>query len=213
MKNNNIILIGGAVLGTAALAYFLIKKIRGQQESDIYTPQIPNISNPPIKETPSVLDDMPKIDVVFPDNQTETLQNGNSLAQRANNPGALFWDGSTDWQGLDKSKTKSGQIIYFIDVDKGVRAQCMVLKSYKKKHGINTLAKVFERYAPKGHGDNDPSVYAKIVADKMRIGVNDIIDLDGNRTLLAGVAYHIHGVEAGYYWVPRSLFISWANKV
>lgn len=233
--SNNLLLIGGAALGAAALAYFLTKKIKANSSSDVYVrpdSSVSGLDNTVSIPLPDGSDGVlggaiaggaiggavaqgktPVIEFSFPDTQLEELKNGNALSQRAKNPGAVFWDGSSDWQGMDKSKTKKNQIIYFTDEEKGIRCCCMVLKNYKKKHGIDTLQKVFERYAPSGHGANNPLYYAEYIADKLRIGINDKIDLDGNRTLLAAVAYHIHSMEAGYYWLPRTLFIKWAKAV
>lgn len=149
----------------------------------------------------------------FKSSPQESLTSGNSLAQRSNNPGALFWDGSTNWQGLDKSKSKSGQIIYFDNSDYGVRAQLMTLKNYSKKHGINTLIGITSRYAPYGHGDNDPAAYARTLASNLCIDVDTKFDMDVNRNMLAAVGYYIHRVEAGYYWIPREKYLEWAQKV
>lgn len=143
----------------------------------------------------------------------ETLESGNALSQRTNNPGALFWDGSTNWQGLDKSKTKSGQIIYFESVDYGIRAQLMTLKNYYKKHGIDTLIGITTRYAPYGHGNNNPAAYAQTLASCMGMNTTDKFNLDSNRNLLAAIGYYIHRVEAGYYWVSREKYLEWSTKV
>jgi hypothetical protein len=143
----------------------------------------------------------------------ETLTSGNSLSQRTNNPGALFWDGSTNWQGMNSSKTKPGQIIYFDSVDYGVRAQVMMLKNYYKMHGIDTLTGITNRAAPWGHGDNNPTVYARILASFLGMDVDTKFNMDSNRNLLAAIGYFIHRVEAGYFWVPRSKYLEWSVKV
>ncbi|WP_206759615.1 hypothetical protein [Dysgonomonas sp. GY617] len=150
----------------------------------------------------------------FDSSQLEVLKtDGNALSQRSNNPGALFWDGVTNWKGLDSIRSKAGQIIYFDTVDNGVRAQCMTLKNYSKKHGIYTLNSLTARYAPLGHGGNNPIAYAQTLASYLGIEPTTAFNLDSNRELLAGVAYYIHRVEAGYFWVPRSKFLEWAPKV
>jgi hypothetical protein len=143
----------------------------------------------------------------------ETLTNGNALSQRSNNPGALFWDGSTNWQGMDKSLTKSGNIIYFTSVDYGVRAQLMTLKNYYKLHGIDTLSKITARYAPYGHGSNDPGAYARTLSSCLAVDVDTKFNMDVNRNMLAAVGYYMHRVEAGYFWVPRSKYLEWSTKV
>lgn len=149
----------------------------------------------------------------FTSTPQETLTSGEALTQRTNNPGALFWDGSTNWQGMNKSKTKSGQIIYFDSVDYGVRAQLMTLKNYAKNHGIITLIGITTRYAPKGHGNNDPAVYAQTLAGCLGMQVFDAFRMDSNRNLLAAIGYYIHRIEAGYYWVTREKYLEWSTKV
>jgi hypothetical protein len=143
----------------------------------------------------------------------ETLETGSALSERANNPGALFWDGSTNWQGLNSKQTKVNQIIYFDNVDYGVRAQLMTLKNYYKKHGIDTLIGITIRYAPVGHGNNNPTVYAQSLASCMGMNTTDKFNLDSNRNLLAAIGYYMHRIEAGYFWVPREKYLEWSTKV
>ena len=152
----------------------------------------------------------------FDMNKQETLEHKNALTERTNNPGALFWDGATQWQGMNKSLTKPGQIIYFDTVDYGVRAQLMTLKNYTKNHGIDTLNKLTARYAPKGsgaHASNSPVQYAIILGSYLGIDVNTQINLYSNRELLAAVGYFIHRVEADYFWLPRTKYSEWSTKV
>ncbi|WP_291109983.1 MULTISPECIES: hypothetical protein [unclassified Dysgonomonas] len=152
----------------------------------------------------------------FDMNQQETLTNGTALSQRTNNPGALFWDNTTKWQGMNETLTLKNGIIYFDTFDYGVRAQLMTLKNYSKKHGIKTLNELTARYAPVGsggHETNNPIAYANILSSYIGIGVNDTFNLDSNRELLAAIGYFIHRVEAGYFWLPRTKYNEWSTKV
>lgn len=152
----------------------------------------------------------------FDVNQQETLTNGTALSQRSNNPGALFWDNTTNWQGMNTTLTMKNSIIYFDTPDFGVRAQLMTLKNYSKIHNIDTLNKLTARYAPVGsggHETNNPAAYARILASFLGIDVNQTFNLDSNRELLAAVGYFIHRVEAGYFWLPRSKYSEWSIKV
>lgn len=221
-----------AIIGFLIYFFFFKKKIQAENNYVSDSVIIPNGANNPISSqtvdspvyTPAPVINMPTGDLstvsgvgsngAFEGYQYEVLKtDGNALTQRTNNPGALFWDGSTPWQGMNKSKTKSGQIIYFNDVDSGVRAQCMTLKNYSKKHGIYTLNSLTARYAPLGHGNNNPIAYAQTLASFLSIEPTDKFDLSVNKNLLAGVSYFIHRVEAGYFWVPREKFIEWSAKV
>lgn len=225
-----------AIIGFLIYFFFFKKKseIKNNDVSDsVISGNVPNTATNPITSqsvdkpvyTPPVIN-MPTGDNsvssspvgvasgAFESMQYEVLKtDGNALTQRSNNPGALFWDGVTPWQGLNKNKSKSGQIIYFDSIDNGVRAQCMTLKNYSKKHGIYTLNSLTSRYAPLGHGNNNPIAYAQTLATYLGIQPTDKFDLDADRNLLAGVAYFVHRVEAGYFWVNRSKFIEWADKV
>lgn len=152
----------------------------------------------------------------FDMNRQETLTSGTALSQRINNPGALFWDNVTQWQGMNKAMTLKDSIIYFDTPDYGVRAQLMTLKNYSKKHGVKTLNQLTARYAPKGsgsHATNDPVKYAQMLSSYIGIGVNDTFNLDSNRDLLAAIGYFIHRVEADYFWLPRTKYSEWSTKV
>ncbi|MDH6309790.1 hypothetical protein M2451_002026 [Dysgonomonas sp. PFB1-18] len=184
------------------------------QDSSSTAPPYVNINTGEFGNSDSVdMSDTKILSTGFNPTPQETLETGNALSQRTNNPGALFWDGSTNWQGMTKSKCKSGAIMYFDSVDYGVRAQLMTLKNYYKKHGINTLIGITTRYAPYGHGNNNPAVYAQTLASCMGMNTTDKFNLDSNRQLLAAVGYYIHRVEAGYYWVPREKYLEWSTKV
>lgn len=149
----------------------------------------------------------------FDMNQQETLTHGTAVTERSNNPGALFWDNTTKWQGMNESLTMKNSIIYFDTPDYGIRAQLMTLKNYSKRHDVNTLNELFAKYAPEGHGGNDPLAYARMLSSYIGIGVDDTFNLDSNRELLAAVGYFIHRVEAGYFWLPRTKFSEWSVKV
>lgn len=151
--------------------------------------------------------------VGFDTSKQESLMNGSALSQRTNNPGALFWDGIAQWQGMSKTGTKINQIIYFDTVDFGVRAQLMTLKNYSKLHGVKTLNEVTARYAPYGHGSNDPVRYAQVLSNYLGIDPNASFNLDSNRELLAALGYFMHNVEAGYFWLPRTKYSEWSTKV
>lgn len=146
-------------------------------------------------------------------NVQESVTNGTALTQRTNNPGALFWNGVDQWQGMTSSLTFSGKIITFDNYDYGIRAQLMTLKNYYKKHGLNTLNKITARYAPLGHGGNDPVQYARILASFIGIEPDQTFNLDSNRELLAAIGYFMHRIEAGYFWVTRKKYSEWSTKV
>jgi len=64
----------------------------------------------------------------------------------------------------------------FESIDMGIRAGDRVLTTYGTKHGINTIEKVLNRFAPKGDG-NDTESYIKNVSEKTGIARDEKIDL------------------------------------
>jgi len=64
----------------------------------------------------------------------------------------------------------------FESIDMGIRAGDRVLTTYGTKHGINTIEKVLNRFAPEGDG-NDTESYIKNVSEKTGIARDEKIDL------------------------------------
>jgi len=64
----------------------------------------------------------------------------------------------------------------FESIDMGIRAGDRVLTTYGTKHGINTIEKVLNRFAPEGDG-NDTESYIKNVSEKTGIARDEEIDL------------------------------------
>lgn len=116
------------------------------------------------------------------------------LSLRNNNPGALLYSGKGDnWQGRVKS-TEPG-VYRFKNMAYGTRAMIIVLRSYYFSHGLRTLNDIFNRYAPYGHGTNNPAAYAMTIANEMGITPNERIDW--NKSTVKALVYGITGVESG----------------
>ena len=115
-----------------------------------------------------------------------------SRGVRNNNPGNIM-KSNDEWQGL-VGYDDDGYAI-FDSPESGIRAKGRVLMTYGRK-GYNTLPKMFERYAPKGHGDNDPVAYAEFVANATGYGMNDVLDLQ-NPTVLMNLSRAINRMENG----------------
>lgn len=84
---------------------------------------------------------------------------------RNNNPGNIRLSKSFTWkgemtQGLDKD------FCVFDKMENGLRAIFRLLANYHILHGVNTIAQIFQRYAPPS--ENHTTVYAKWVVDAMR---------------------------------------------
>ncbi|WP_106351350.1 hypothetical protein [Paraburkholderia fungorum] len=87
-----------------------------------------------------------------------------SLGVRNKNPGNLRNPDTGDFQQFDT-------------IQQGIQAADRNLLGYGTRHGINTIAGVVNRWAPKGDGDNNPSAYAMAVAKSTGIAVDEPIDL------------------------------------
>lgn len=91
-------------------------------------------------------------------------------AIKYNNPMALIQLKPSDWDGLvgdDKGRLKFKEMWY------GVRAGVKNLKNSYFGRGNKTLSGIMKVYAPSGHGDNNPENYAKFLADKLGVSVDD----------------------------------------
>ena len=64
-------------------------------------------------------------------------------------------------------------------------------------NGHNTVWKLMHKWAPKGHGNNDPSAYARTVANAMGVSPSAKIDL-GDRAFMLKLMKAMARVEAGF---------------
>lgn len=114
---------------------------------------------------------------------------------RNNNPGNLR--PGPAWQGVAGLDTEPPDPPYlrFVDPEHGIRALARTLISYRERHGIDTLAGVFARWAPAGDG-NDPDRYAAAVAQALGCDPAASIDLR-DPAILAALAASITHQENG----------------
>lgn len=125
-----------------------------------WSPDRSNIGEPEVPETTGVYTAPPP-------------KGSNPATYRNNNPGALMWDGSTQWVGMTGTEELSGgrQMVQFESVETGVRAQTLVLNSYAKR-GQNTIDEIMDTYST-----TDQTAYKNYLAEKMGIGIHDEIDM------------------------------------
>lgn len=94
-------------------------------------------------------------------------------ADRNNNPGNIeagsFTEHMPGFVGSD------GRFAVFDTPEHGRDAQVSLLNRYLSK-GIDTPLKIAAKWAPAGDGGNDPERYARFIASKLNIGMNDKID-------------------------------------
>lgn len=99
---------------------------------------------------------------------------------RNNNPGNLRGGGFAAEQGKD-----DGGYSIFPTPEAGLRAMAINLKNQQVKHGINTVEKLIEKYAPPS--ENNTGAYTKAVAAALGVDPKQNINLKDPATLRAAM--------------------------
>jgi hypothetical protein len=99
---------------------------------------------------------------------------------RQNNPGNLRSDGKTRWQG-STGVPAAGEFLTFSNPYQGVRAMARTLFNYGRRHKIDSLEGVVNRYAPAK--ENNQSAYLASVRQKTGLKPGARIDLTDEATL------------------------------
>jgi len=108
--------------------------------------------------------------------------------EKNNNPFALRPTSGESFIG----ETKGGRqgFAIFDTPSSSARAAAITLQNYQSKYGLDTLSKIFNRYAPKAD-KNDPDKYARIVAEDLGVDPDEAIDTsnpDTMRQILRSIA-------------------------
>lgn len=114
---------------------------------------------------------------------------------RNNNPGNIRWgDG---WQGLvPKSERTDKSFCQFTAPEYGIRAMIIILRNYEKKHGLNTVREIINRWAPPV--ENDTEAYINSVAKQVGVDADKVIDVTDSRVmipLLEAIITHENGSQ------------------
>lgn len=94
---------------------------------------------------------------------------------RNNNPGNIDRN-DTKWQGMAANQASDERFVVFIAPEYGIRALAMTLLAYEHKHGLNTIRGMINRWAPPV--ENNTTAYVHVVADKVGVLPDDVIDPD-----------------------------------
>jgi hypothetical protein len=122
--------------------------------------------NAPQGGQPSAPAAAPSAPTSIASNQPRGVRNNNPLNVQPLAQGQ--WAGQT---GTD------GRYATFATPEQGMAAADRNLQTYGSKYGINTVAGVVSKWAPKGDGNNDPKSYAATVAAELGIAPNAPINL------------------------------------
>ena len=97
---------------------------------------------------------------------------------RNNNPGNIAWSAKNAWQGKVERDIEIEEFFErFETMADGTRAliQLLLGKGYRGR-GLNTIRKISHRYAPAGHGGNDPDSHAANAARAAGIDPDEELD-------------------------------------
>lgn len=85
------------------------------------------------------------------------------------------------WQGMASDQTGDGRFVVFSNAHFGIRALAKVLLSYYHKHGLDTVQKIIDRWAPPS--ENNTGAYVNHVATVLGVGEDARIDVTDPQTL------------------------------
>jgi hypothetical protein len=99
------------------------------------------------------------------------------------------------WKGLAPAQTDSAFFVFEAPVW-GIRAMAVILRNYRKRHGLKTLSQIIRRWAPPQ--ENDTAAYVAAVAKALRLHPRREIDLQDRtilRGLIAAIIRHENGTQ------------------
>lgn len=113
---------------------------------------------------------------------------------RNHNPGNI--ERGAPWQGLAADQSSDPRFAVFSHQKWGIRAIARVLVTYQDKHGIRTVRRILDRWAPST--ENDTTAYIRHVA--ARLGVKpsttiDVHDYATMRPLVEAIIKHENGTQ------------------
>ncbi|EDV5349925.1 structural protein [Salmonella enterica] len=114
---------------------------------------------------------------------------------RNNNPGNIRW--GDDWKGLvPKSQRTDKDFCQFITPEYGIRAMIVILRNYQRKHGLNTITGIINRWAPTN--ENNTQAYIDSVAKATSTAPDQFVRTDDSRfmmKLLQAIIRHENGEQ------------------
>ncbi|OOE92991.1 hypothetical protein BZG76_06015 [Salinivibrio sp. AR647] len=114
---------------------------------------------------------------------------------RNKNPLNIEYSKHNDWHG---QIGHDGRFAIFSSPVYGFRAAARIIANYREKYGLDTLAGVIGRWAPKS--ENNTAAYIGYVADKTGLTPNSVIDESNLVSVLAAMVAFENGAEyASYY--------------
>jgi len=154
------------------------------------------------------------VNAEFRSDTTASVRNAQRLPLgiRQNNPGNIEHSERNRWQGLAVPPMGEGagaRFCRFVDAVMGIRALVVLLIAYFDRHGLRTVRAIIERWAPPV--ENDTGAYARAVARRLGVGVDDPIDLHSYHhiePLVQAIIRHENGDPRQYgraTWYPQAI--------
>ena len=101
---------------------------------------------------------------------------------RNHNPGNIRHS-NDKWQGLAPADEQTDKdFVKFIDPTWGIRALAVLLITYQDKHGLRTVERIIQRWAPAN--ENNTVAYVAAVSARLHVGPSQAIDVYDYRTML-----------------------------
>jgi len=116
---------------------------------------------------------------------------------RTNNPGAINFGPFAQKYGATGT---DGRLAIFPDVETGRKAMSSLLDTYERQHGLNSVAGIIGRWAPRGVDNNSTDLYIKTVASKLGVDPKAPLTAQHRPALMDAMAAY----EAGTSNIPRA---------
>lgn len=113
---------------------------------------------------------------------------------RNNNPGNLRRS-KDPWQGLAENQTDEGFFVFKTPIY-GIRALARTLIAYQDEHGLRTIGKIINRWAPAN--ENDTAAYISFAAEDTGFAADQPLDMhnyDNLKPLVLAIIKHENGQQ------------------
>ncbi len=100
-----------------------------------------------------------------------------NLGQQNRNPLNIRYSAHNRWVGLHPVTPNVRGFCKFVSMAHGYRAAVVLMKTYIRRYGLNTPAKIITRWAPPS--ENDTRLYIAAVCGRSRLGADEVIRTDG----------------------------------
>ncbi len=113
---------------------------------------------------------------------------------RNNNPMNIREDMRTDYDWIGEAAADYDPDFEEFDAPEyGIRAGVRILRTYKEKHGLNTISGIISRWAPET--ENDTQSYIKSVSQRLSLDENQQLSVGQYPDLVKAIIYHENGVQ------------------